>query len=86
MDRRTRYFAAARRQPVDRIPTHFRASKVLVRRLMEHFSIDPAGSLASADALLDCLGADHWASGCPSSRPLITTSTGKPQRTQSAPR
>jgi len=63
MDRRTRYFAAARRQPVDRIPTHFRASKVLVRRLMEHFSIDPAGSLASADALLDCLGADHWASG-----------------------
>ena len=63
MNPRQRYFAAARRQPVDRIPTHFRASKVLTRRLMAYFGIDPAGGLGSAEALLARLGADFWASG-----------------------
>jgi hypothetical protein len=62
-NRKLRYLAAARRQPVDRIPTHFRGSKVLVRRLMAHFGLDPGGGLASAEALLECLGADFWASG-----------------------
>jgi hypothetical protein len=63
MNPKHRYFAAARRQPVDRIPTHFRASKVLTRRLMTHFGIDPAGGLDSAEALLAQVGADFWASG-----------------------
>jgi len=63
MNAKQRYLAAARRQPVDRIPTHFRASKVLTRRLMAHFGIDPAGGLGSAEALLARLGADFWASG-----------------------
>ncbi len=30
---------------------------------MAHFGLDPAGGLAAAEALLDCLGADFWASG-----------------------
>jgi hypothetical protein len=63
MNPKQRYFAAARRQSVDRIPTHFRASKVLTRRLMTHLGIDPAGGLGSAEALLAQLGADFWASG-----------------------
>jgi hypothetical protein len=63
LNHRQRYFAAARRQRVDRIPTQFRGSKVLVRRLMEHFGLDPAGGLGSAEELLECLGADFWASG-----------------------
>jgi len=63
MNPKQRFCAAARRQPVDRIPTHFRASKVLTRRLMAHFGIDAAGDLASAEALLARLGADFWASG-----------------------
>ena len=63
MNPRQRYLAAARRQPVDRIPTHFRASKVLTRRLMAHYGLDPAGGLGSAEALLAQLGADFWASG-----------------------
>jgi uroporphyrinogen-III decarboxylase len=58
-----RYLAAAHRHPVDRVPTHFRASKVLARRLCAHFGLDPAGGLASARDLLACLGADFWASG-----------------------
>ena len=36
---------------------------MLVRRLMAHFGLDPAGGLASAEALLQRLGADFWASG-----------------------
>jgi len=63
MNAKQRYVAAARRRPVDRIPTHFRASKVLTRRLMAYFRIDPAGGLAAAEALLAQLGADFWASG-----------------------
>ena len=63
MNHKQRYLAAARRQTVDRIPTHFRASKVLAKRLIAHFGLDPAGGLTSAHALLDCLGADFWASG-----------------------
>ena len=63
MNSKQRYLAAAQRQPVDRIPTHFRASKVLTRRLMAYFGIDPAGGLGSAEALLAQLGADFWASG-----------------------
>ena len=63
MNPRQRYLAAARRQPVDRVPTHFRASKALTRRLFAHFGIDPAGGLSSARDLLACLGADFWASG-----------------------
>ncbi len=63
MNPRQRYLAAARRQPVDRVPTHFRASKALTRRLFAHFGIDPTGGLTSARALLACLGADFWASG-----------------------
>jgi uroporphyrinogen-III decarboxylase len=63
MNSKQRYLAAAQRQPVDRIPTHFRASKVLTRRLMAYFGIDPAGGLGSAEALLARLGADFWASG-----------------------
>jgi uroporphyrinogen-III decarboxylase len=63
MNSRQRYLAAAQRQPVDRIPTHFRASKVLTRRLMAHFGIDPTGGLAAAEALLAQLGADFWSSG-----------------------
>jgi hypothetical protein len=63
MNSKQRYLAAARRRPVDRIPTHFRASKVLTRRLMAYFGIDPAGGLGSAEALLAQLGADFWASG-----------------------
>ncbi len=63
MNRKQRYLAAARRQPVDRIPTHFRGSKVLARRLMAHFGLDPAGGLDAAEALLAHLGADFWASG-----------------------
>jgi hypothetical protein len=63
MNYRERYLAAARRRPVDRIPTHFRSSKVLARRLMAHFELDPAGGLPSAEALLGRLGADFWASG-----------------------
>ena len=58
MNSKQRYLAAAQRQPVDRIPTHFRASKVLTRRLMAYFGIDPAGGLGSAEALLARLGAD----------------------------
>jgi uroporphyrinogen decarboxylase len=63
LDNRQRYLAAARRQPVDRIPTHFRGSRVLVRRLMAHFGIDPAAGVAAQEALLSCLGADFMASG-----------------------
>ena len=63
MNPKQRFLAAVRRQPVDRIPTHFRASKVLTRRLMAHFGLDPAGGLASAEALLARLGADFWSSG-----------------------
>lgn len=63
MNPKQRYLDAARRQPVDRVPTLFRASKVLVRRLYAHFGIDPSGGLSSAQTLLDRLGADFWASG-----------------------
>ena len=63
MNKRERYLAAAHRQGVDRIPTLFRSSKVLARRLMAHFGLDPTGELASAQALLAQLGADCWASG-----------------------
>ncbi len=63
MNPHQRYLSAARRQPVDRIPGQFRGSKVLVRRLMAHFGLDPAAGLPSARALLTHLGADFWASG-----------------------
>src|SRR5512146_2622457 len=63
MDNRERFFAAAHRRPVDRVPTHFRGSKVLVRQLMAHFGLEPSGGLTAAEALLNCLGADFWASG-----------------------
>ncbi len=63
MNPKQRYLAAARRQPVDRIPTHFRGAKVLARRLMAHFGLDPAGSLGTAEALVANLGTDFWSSG-----------------------
>jgi hypothetical protein len=63
MSLKQRLLSTARRQPVDRIPTYFRASKVLTRRLMAQFGIDPAGGLDSAEALLAQTGVDFWASG-----------------------
>ena len=40
MDPKERVLAAIRRKPVDRIPTTFRANKVLAERLLRHFGFE----------------------------------------------
>lgn len=66
-ERKERYLSAVYFKGVDRLPTSFRASKPLVKRLMSHFGIDPGvdGSRAieARQELLDRIGADFWSSG-----------------------
>ena len=63
MNKKQRLLAAVRLQGVDRLPTSFRASKPLVRRLMAHFGIAESLGLAGRRQLLCRIGADFWSSG-----------------------
>jgi uroporphyrinogen decarboxylase len=64
MTKKERVLAAARRKPVDRIPTSFRANKVLSEHLMEHFGFEnPKDFAGNRESFLGKLGADFWSSG-----------------------
>jgi len=59
-----RILAAIGRRSVDRIPTSFRAHKVLAERMLRHFDFEPPGEFARHQrAFLARLGADFWSSG-----------------------
>ncbi len=64
MTRRQRILAAIRRQPVDRLPTTFRANKYVAEQLMRRFGFDdPKNPARHYRAFLDRLQADFWSSG-----------------------
>lgn len=66
MTKKERVIAAIRRKPVDRIPTTFRANKVLSDILMRHLGFTdqrPADLAGSRKPFLDKLKADFWSSG-----------------------
>jgi uroporphyrinogen decarboxylase len=64
MTRKQRILAAIRRQPVDRLPTTFRANKQVAERLMRRFGFeDPKDPARHYRAFLDRLRADFWSSG-----------------------
>ena len=93
---RERVLAAIRRKPVDRIPTSFRANKVLAERLLRHFGFQEPTDFARHQAdFLARLGADFWSSGTKIDRfsaftpkylgppPHAPTSTTAPRSTRS---
>jgi hypothetical protein len=64
MEPKDRVRAAIGRRSVDRIPTSFRANKVLAERLLRHFGFEQPGEFALHQrAFLARLGADFWSSG-----------------------
>jgi uroporphyrinogen decarboxylase len=64
MTRKQRILAAIRRQPVDRLPTTFRANRYVAERLMQRLGFeDPKDLARHRQPFLDRLGADFWSSG-----------------------
>jgi hypothetical protein len=63
VNKKQRLLSAVRFQGVDRLPTSFRATKPLARRLMGHFGIDESLGLAGRRELLGRIGADFWSTG-----------------------
>jgi uroporphyrinogen decarboxylase len=64
MTKKERVIAAVRRKPVDRIPTTFRANKVLSELLMKHLGFeDPKDLAGNRERFLGELKADFWSSG-----------------------
>jgi uroporphyrinogen decarboxylase len=63
MNNRERLLAAIHRQPVDRIPTSFRATSPLVHRLIHDLGLEDGWGPASRHEFLRRVGADAWATG-----------------------
>ena len=63
MNTKERLFSAIRRQAVDRIPTSFRGSKPLVRRLVQYLGLEASWGPAARHEFLRRIGADTWATG-----------------------
>jgi uroporphyrinogen-III decarboxylase len=64
MNPKERVLAAIRRKAVDRVPTTFRANKMLAERLLRHFGFQaPADFARHRQEFLGRLGAAFWSSG-----------------------
>ncbi len=63
MNNKSRILAAIRRQPVDRLPLSFRASKPLARRIVRRLGLEDGWGPAQRHEFLARLGADTWSTG-----------------------
>jgi len=64
MTKKQRILAAIRHKPVDRLPTTFRANKIVAELLMQRFGFEDPKDLARHHLpFLDRLQADFWSSG-----------------------